>query len=96
MNCRNKNIRNKFDYRKYQKKLLQGEINTKNSCIKLLKHESSQVVQKLQLLLSYVDFKHVVEVLKRSNRHKLVETEKNRPKEAIEFGTSLPWGEAQP
>ena len=81
-----KDIRTKHEYRSYQKRLLRGEVDSKKANIALLVGEVSDVYERLHSKLSYIDFKHVMNVVDGINKRKIVDVQETHSKKLTNLG----------
>ena len=58
-------------YRKCQRQLLKAEIDSKESCIKVLRNKFNHVKCELQIILNFIDFVHICSLFLISNDRSL-------------------------
>ena len=81
-----KNIRDKHEYKNYQKKLLRGELYSKKAIVGSLESEVADVYEGLRLKFSYIDFKHVLTIVDGINGRKIEYVVKTHNKKLTNLG----------
>ena len=81
-----RNVENKHEYTKYQKRLLNGEIESKKLRIRSLQSDVDMVYSSLKNKLSFIDFRHVCNIMANGHRHKMKQVEKTHHKKLIDLG----------
>ena len=74
------------DYKRYQRKLLFKEIDCKRLNLSILRESKDDYRRKLESRTSYLDFKHLMHVIEKTNDRKIDEVKFNKDRKLFNLG----------